>query len=154
MQNAPANPKRRSPRAFTLVEVLVCAVLLVIGFVALVAAFGNESVVVQRGEDITLATFLADEIRDRALGMNFAAVLALDGVSYDPAILSTGVSENLDHWVQKIAVTPVAAGDLNAQVPADGARAARLTVEILAKGDPVLTQTYYILDVSGVPEAE
>ncbi|MGB2781362.1 MAG: prepilin-type N-terminal cleavage/methylation domain-containing protein, partial [Phycisphaerae bacterium] len=92
MQNAPANPKRRSPRAFTLVEVLVCAVLMVLGFVALVAAFGHETVVTQRGEDITLATFLADEIRDRAFGMNFAVVLALDGVSYDPAILSTGAS--------------------------------------------------------------
>ncbi|MGB2967991.1 MAG: hypothetical protein WBD14_11350, partial [Phycisphaerae bacterium] len=91
---------------------------------------------------------------DRAFGMNFAVVLALDGVSYDPAILSTGASQNLDHWVQKIDVTPVAAGDLNAEVPADGARAARLTVEILAKGNPVLTQTYYILDVSGVPNAE
>ncbi|MGB2967188.1 MAG: prepilin-type N-terminal cleavage/methylation domain-containing protein [Phycisphaerae bacterium] len=154
MQNAPANPKRRSPRAFTLVEVLVCAVLMVLGFVALVAAFGHETVVTQRGEDITLATFLADEIRDRALGMNFAAVLALDGVSYDPAILSTGASQNLDHWVQKIDVTPVSASDLNEEVPADGARAACLTVEILAKGNPVLAQTYYILDVSGVPEAE
>jgi type II secretory pathway pseudopilin PulG len=145
------NATRSRPRGFTLVEVLVCAVLVVLGFAALVAAFGNESVVVQRGEDITLATFLADEIRDRAFQMNFADVLDLDGVTYDPAILSTGVSQNLDHWVQRVSVTPVSSGDLNQTVAAQGAQAARLTVEVLAKGNPVLTQTYYILNTSGVP---
>jgi len=142
---------RRRPAAFTLVEVLVCAVLMVLGFVALVAAFGHESVVVQRGEDIALATFLADEIRDRALGMAFPDVLDLDGVTYNPAILSTGDSEDLDSWAQRITVTPVSSADLNQTVPTEGAQAARLTVEVLARGNPVLTQTYYLMDTSGVP---
>jgi len=141
-------------KAFTLAEVLVCCVLVVLGFVALVTAFGHESVVTQRGEDITLATYLADEIRDKAFQMDFADVLGLDGVTYNPAILSTGPSENLANWSQKIAVTPVFSSDLNQEVEAAGAQAARLTVEIFAKGNPVLTQTYYILDVSGVPMAD
>lgn len=138
-------------KAFTLAEVLVCCVLVVLGFVALVTAFGHESVVTQRGEDITLATYLADEIRDKALQMDFSDVLALDGTTNNPAILSTGSSENLTEWSQKIVVTPVSSSDLNQEVEAAGAQAARLTVEIFAKGNPVLTQTYYILDVSGVP---
>ena len=141
-------------RAFTLVEVLVCCALVVLGFVALVTAFGNESVVTQRGEDISLATFLADEIRDKAFQMNFADVLGLDGTTYNPAILSTGASDNLTYWEQKITVTPVSPSDLNLEVPAVGAQAARLAMEIFAKGNPVLTQTYCILDVSGVPMAD
>ncbi len=140
-------------KAFTLAEVLVCCVLVILGFVALVTAFGHESVVTQRGEDITRATFLADEIRDKALQMDFADVLAMDGTTNNPAILSTGSSENLTEWSQKIVVTPVSSSDLNQEVEAAGAQAARLTVEIFAKGNPVLTQTYYILDVSNVPTA-
>jgi hypothetical protein len=61
---------------FTLAEVLICSVILLIGFMALVAAFGLASVSIQRGEDVTVATFLADEIRDMALQMpTFAGVL-------------------------------------------------------------------------------
>ena len=143
-----------SSKAFTLAEVLVCCVLVILGFVALLAAFGHESVVVQRGEDITLATFLADEIRDKAFQMNFSDVLGLDGTTYNPAILSSGSSDNLTGWAQRITVTPVSSTDLNLEVASAGAQAARLTVEIFAKGNPVLTQTYYILDTSGVPMAD
>jgi len=154
MKRAKTSAAGCSRKAFTLAEVLVCCVLVVLGFVALVAAFGHESVVTQRGEDITLATFLADEIRDKALQMNFSEVLALDGTTNNPAILSTGSSNNLTGWAQKIMVTPVSSSDLNQEVEAAGAQAARLTVEIFAKGNPALTQTYYILDVSGVPMAD
>jgi len=154
MTSAKTHESENRRKAFTLVEVLVCCVLVVLGFVALVTAFGNESVVTQRGEDITLATYLADEIRDKAFQMDFADVLGLDGTTYNPAILSTGASDNLTNWAQKITVTPVSSSDLNQEVEAADAQAARLTVEIFAKGNPVLTQTYYILDVSGVPMAD
>jgi hypothetical protein len=153
MTRAKTHESGNRRKAFTLAEVLVCCVLVVLGFVALVTAFGHESVVTQRGEDITLATYLADEIRDKALRMNFSEVLAMDGTTNNPAILSTGSSNNLTGWAQKITVTPVSSSDLNQEVEAAGAQAARLTVEIFAKGNPVLTQTYYILDVSGVPTA-
>jgi hypothetical protein len=154
MTRAKTHESGNRRKAFTLAEVLVCCVLVVLGFVALVTAFGHESVVTQRGEDITLATFLADEIRDKAFQMDFADVLGLDGTTYNPAILSTGSSNNLTDWAQKITVRPVSPSDLNQEVEAAGAQAARLTVEIFAKGNPVLTQTYYILDVSGVPTAD
>ena len=154
MKRAKTHAAGSTRKAFTLAEVLVCCVLVVLGFVALVTAFGHESVVTQRGEDITLATFLADEIRDKALQMDFADVLGLNGTTYNPAILSTGSSNNLTGWAQKITVRPVSSSDLNQEVPAAGAQAARLTVEIFAKGNPVLTQTYYILDVSGVPTSD
>ena len=154
MTRAKTHESGNRRKAFTLAEVLVCCVLVVLGFIALVMAFGNESVVTQRGEDITLATYLTDEIRDKALQMNFADVLGLDGTTYNPAILSTGASNNLTDWAQKITVRPVSSSDLNEEVPAAGAQAARLTVEIFAKGNPVLTQTYYILDTSGVPMAD
>ena len=153
MKRAKTRAAGSTRKAFTLAEVLVCCVLVILGFVALLAAFGHESVVVQRGEDITLATYLADEIRDRALQIDFSEVLAMNGTTYNPAILSTGSSNDLAGWAQKITVTPVSPSDLNQVVEADGSQAARLTVEIFSKGNPVLTQTYYILDVSGVPAA-
>jgi len=141
-------------RGFTLAEVIVSAALLAIGFTALVASFGHESVVIQRGEDITLATFLAEEIRDKAFQMAFADALDLDGTTYSPASLSTGVSEDLSNWSQRISVTPVSSSDLNEEVEAAEAQAARLTVEVFAGGNPVLTQTYYIFDFAGVPFTE
>lgn len=142
---------RSSAPGFTLAEIMVCAVLLVIGFVALVAAFGHDTVASQAGEDIALATFLADEIRDRALQMSFADVLDLDGVTHNPAILSTGSTQDLSTWSQHIAVTPVLESDLNHTVGHSGAHAARLTVEIRAHDKPVLAETYYMLDRAGVP---
>ena len=132
---------------FTLVEVLVCAVLLVIGFVALVAAFGYDSVVAQRGEDVSTATYLADEIHDKALRMAFADVLAMGTSIYYPAILSTGASIGPSAWSQTVTVTQVSAADVNAA----GTGAARLTVTVKLRGVPVVTQTYFVFDMSGVP---
>lgn len=150
----PRQSGRTAPRgAFTLAEVLVCTVLLVLGFVALLAAFGHESVVAQRGEDITQATFLADEVRDAALRMTFAQVLALDGVTHAPAQLSTGASYDVTFWSQEIKATPVSSSDLQQQVEPDQAGAACLEVTVLAHGEPVLTQTYYVFYMSGVPFA-
>ncbi|MBM4019429.1 MAG: prepilin-type N-terminal cleavage/methylation domain-containing protein [Planctomycetes bacterium] len=136
---------------FTLVEVLVCAVLLAIGFLALVAAFGHESVCAQRGEDAVLATFLADEIRDLALQMAFADVFALDAAPYNPAILSTGASAGLADWSQHVTILALSAMDLAAAMPEGSATAARLTVEVRRHSKPVLVQTYYIFNMQGVP---
>lgn len=152
MQRAdPISRNSRIARGFTLIEVLVCAVLLVLGFLALVAAYGYESVVIQRGEDITYGTFLADEIRDMALRMELDDVLDLDGTTFDPAVLSTGESGTQGQYAQQIAVTPVMAADLNTQVAQSQADAARVTVAILAHGNPVVAQTYYVFDLAGVP---
>jgi len=146
----------RTPRrGFTLVEAMICSVLLVIGFVALVAAFGHDSVVAQRGESVMRATYLADEIRDMALQMSFNNVLNPNGAVYDPAVLSTGSSDNnltdLTDWSQHLTVTPVSISDLNDTVPAAGAQAARLTVEVRDRGTPAVTQTYYLFEMQGVP---
>jgi len=152
MQTNATHAVRRAPaRGFTLVEVLICAVLLVLGFTALVAAFGHDSVVAQRGEDVTLGTYLADEIHDMAFQLDFADVLALNGTTYNPAILSTGTSENLADWSQRITVTPVSSIDLNQTVAAGTATAARLTIEVRLRGTPVVTQTYYRFSMDGVP---
>jgi prepilin-type N-terminal cleavage/methylation domain-containing protein len=136
---------------FTLVEVLVCAILLGIGFLALVAAFGQDSVSTQRGEDVTMATFLADEIRDLALQMSFADVLAMDDTTRSPTVLSTGETAARAGWVQHILVDPVSATNLNQPVGAGAAGAARITVEVRSNSKPVLAQTYYVFKMDGVP---
>ena len=142
---------RRPAAGFTLAEILVAVALVALGFVAIVAALGHDTLTSQAGEDVMLATYLADEIRDKALQMTFANVLNLDGVTYDPAILSTGSTQDLTHWSQKITVTPVSVSNLNQVVARSGATAARLTVEVRSRGKPVVTQAYYLLDRSGVP---
>ena len=142
---------RRTPGGFTLVEVLIAAVLMVLGFTALVAAFGYEGVAIQRGEEITYGTFLANEIHDMALRMDFADVFALDDETYDPARLSTGVTQDRPHYAQQIAVAPVDDQDLSTTVSQGDAQAARVTVTILAYDKRVLTQTYYVFDLSEVP---
>jgi type II secretory pathway pseudopilin PulG len=143
-------PRPPAP-GFTLAEILVAVVLVALGFVAIVAALGHDTVTSQAGEDVMLATYLADEIRDKALQMTFANVLNLDAVTYDPAILSTGSTQDLTNWSQKITVTPVSVSNLNQVVARSGATAARLTVEVRSRGKPVVTQAYYLLDRSGVP---
>ncbi len=149
----PHNTLKRSHHAaaFTLAEVLICTVLLALAFVALVAAYGYDSVVIQRGEETTYGTFLAAEIRDMALRMELQDVLNLDGTTYSPAILSTGQEQPQTQYTQQIAVTPVTAADLNTQVAPSQADAARVTVTISAYGKPVLVQSYYAFDLSAVP---
>jgi len=158
----PVSPARRTGgqaasgtrhSGFTLAEVLISSLLLGLGVLALVAAYGYDSTAAQRDEEITVASFLADEIRDKALQMNFANVLTLNGIPYNPAILSTGQPQGQAQWSQHLTVTPVAQGDLNATVGSAGAQAARLTVEVRSRGVKVITQTYYIFKMDTVPFA-
>ena len=143
--------KRGVRQGFTLAEVLVSAALLALAFTALLASFGHEAVVAQRGEDIMVATYLADEIRTMALQMSFADVLALNGTEYSPAVLSTGANHDVTYWSQHIAVAPVLAADLGVQDDSGAARAARIIVTVSAHGTPVVSATYYVFDISGVP---
>jgi Tfp pilus assembly protein PilV len=148
------NIRTRRPGAaggFTLAEVLISALLMGLGFLALVAAYGHDTTVTKRGEEVASATYLADEIRDKALQMNFTDVLALNNITYNPAILSTGTANGQAQWSQYLTVTPVAQGDLNAAVGSAGAQAARLTVEVRSLGKRVTAQTYYIFKMDGVP---
>lgn len=146
-QNSPMSRGRR--RGFTLAEILICAVLMGLSFIALVAAYGHDSVVTQRSEDITRATFLADEIRDMALQMDFTGVLALNNSSCSPAILSTGDTQGQSQWAQYLTVTRISESDLN--TTSSAGKAARLTVEVRSNGKRVIQQTYYIYDMTGVP---
>ncbi len=147
---APCRPTA-ARTGFTLAEVLVASVLVVLAFTALVAAFGHQGVVVARSEEIAYGTFLANEIHDMALRMDFADVFNLDGQTYSPALLSTGIAQDRAEYAQQITVTPVDALDLGTVVDEDEAEAARLDVTILAHGKPVMRQTYYVFDLSEVP---
>jgi prepilin-type N-terminal cleavage/methylation domain-containing protein len=145
----PTRRRTRAKRGFTLAEVLISAVLLGLAFLALVAAYGHDAVQTQRSEEITRATFLADEIRDKALQMTFANVLALSGQTYSPAILSTGEAQDQTQWSQSLSVSRVSESDLN--VTNSSGKAARLTVDVKSSGKHVVSQTYYIYDMTGVP---
>ncbi len=142
--------KRRRGRGFTLAEVLIASVVLSLVFVALLAAFGHESLVVQRGEEITVATFLVEEIRDMALQLDFENVFSLDGVTYSPAVLSTGESQSKVQYAQSVEVTPLENSDLETPVSEQDADAALLEVTVTVRDEPVLTQCFHIFDMSGV----
>ncbi len=136
---------------FTLVEVLIASVLVVLAFTALVGAIGYHGVVIQRGEEITYGTFLANEIHDMAMRMAFDDLFNLDGQTYDPALLSTGTAQDRTEFKQEISVTPVDADDLGVTVEQSGAEAARMTVTVSAHGKPIVVQTYHLFDLDGVP---
>jgi type II secretory pathway pseudopilin PulG len=143
--------RRRGRRpGFTLAEVLICAMLLAIGFIALLAAYGQETGTVARSEEMTLAVSLADEIRDAALGMTFAQVRALDGADYTPAHLSTGASNDLADWEQVIRVTSVQLKDLTRTDASGNPKAVQLTVTVKTRQKTVLVQSYYFFDPSAV----
>lgn len=128
----------------------MAAVLLAVAVTALVAALGHQSVTIQRGEDITTAVFLAEEIRDMVLRMPLDSVLDLNDTTCDPAVLSTGAAQGDTKYAQVISAVPVSAYDLQTQVDAGEATAVRVTVTVLAHGTPVTTQVYYVLDLTGV----
>jgi len=142
--------RRGRRRGFTLAEVLVCASLLAIGFIALVAAYGQETRTVARSDEMTVAISLADEIRDGALGMTFAQVRALDGADYCPAHLSTGASNDLADWEQVIRVQSVQLKDLTKTDASGNPKAVQLTVTVKTKQKVVLVQSYYFFDPSAV----
>jgi len=152
MNRAIEHRRPRSCRSgFTLAEIIVCCVLLALGFVGILAAYGNDTVASQRSEDVTYAGFLADEIRTMAQQMTFANVLALGGAPYSPAILSTGVAQDVSTWSQTVVVTPVTAADLNTQVAPASATVARLTVTVKKSARTAIVQTYYIFKMDAVP---
>ena len=131
--------KMTKQKGFTLVEVLVCCTLIVFAFSALLAALGQDTRASLAGDQITTGTYLADEIRDMALQMTIANVIALNGTTYNPAQLSTGTAYGVSGWTQTIAVTGMSAADLNHA----GANAARITVTVSYNNMVVATQTYY-----------
>jgi prepilin-type N-terminal cleavage/methylation domain-containing protein len=141
----------RRTRGFTLIEVLVCTVLVAVAFSALLMAFGQDSRAAMAGDQITVATYLADEIRDKALQMAFSDVLNLNGQRYSPAILSTDAAYGDANWSQTLAVTPLDAADLNQAVAAGSGGACRITVTVKLRNVPVVTQTYYQMDQEDVP---
>ncbi|HUU93523.1 MAG TPA: hypothetical protein VM238_20215 [Phycisphaerae bacterium] len=152
MTNTTHTRTRRCRTAgFTLAEVLVAAVLMGLAIIALVAAFGYNSVVTQRGEDVTVGTFLAEEIHGMAFQMSLEETLGMDGTTFSPAVLSTGVPYDSGAWSQYVLVAPVSITDLNATVAPETAKAARITVEVRLRGTPVVTQTSYRFDMEGVP---
>jgi prepilin-type N-terminal cleavage/methylation domain-containing protein len=133
---------RVTARGFTLVEVLVSAFIMAIGVLALVAAFGHNCVVTEQGSDVATATYLAAEIRDLALRMDFADVLALDGEHFDADT----------DWAQYLTVTPVSVVDLNddEDIDAETAKAVRLTVEVRHHGTAVVTQKSDVFKMEGI----
>lgn len=141
---------RRPGPGFTLAEVLVCVLVLALAMGALVVAFGREAVVAQRAEELTLASFLADEIRDMARYRSFDTVFDLDGAAYSPPVLSTGVEQGLSEYTQEVAVTPLSRDDLQQAVTPEDAGAARVDVAVKTRGTIVLSRTYYVMDMEGV----
>jgi len=146
----PKGPGRDGPKGFTLAEVLISSALLGLAFVALVSACGHDSVATQASENLTVGTYLADEIRDMALRMDFHEVLNLDGTTFNPAVLSTGDAEDLVNWSQQVSVTPVSVQDINEAIDAGDAEAACLNVEVLHSGQLVLAQAYCLVDKDSI----
>ena len=139
------------PRGFTLIEVLVCTVLIVVAFTALLVAFGQDSRAAMTGDQITVATYLADEIRDAA---------PADGVRRRagprrPHLFAGRPQHRLlvrrRQLGADVTVTPLSDVDLNQTVAAAGADACRITVTVKQSNVVVVTQTYYMMDQSSVP---
>ncbi len=157
MSTKPANPSARRGgrrrRGFTLAEVLISSAILSLVFVALLAAFGHGSLVVQRGEEVTVATFLAEEVRDMAIQMDFSDIFLLHQETFDPAILSTGESQSRTEYAQSVVVMPLDSATLALTSPMT-ADAALLAVTVTCRGEPVVTQFFHVFDLSGVQYVE
>lgn len=94
---------RRETAGFTLVEALMTILLLGIGLAAVLGAVNLGIRTSGEGAELTQAIFLAQEIRERTLRMDFADVVALNGIVYSPPINSHGETiAGMSGWSQSI----------------------------------------------------
>jgi type II secretory pathway pseudopilin PulG len=127
----------RSEKAFTLVEVLLAAVIVGVAVPAILLLVGSTTMQSKGIQEYTSAMMLANHTREMMSGLPFDDVQAFNGQSFSPPIdANRQPMSGMDKWQQSIAVQLV--GDSQGQhldtVGDTSAIAARVTVTISQRG--------------------
>lgn len=97
------------------------------------------------GAKLTQAVFLAQEIRERTLGMDFLDVIGLDGVTYGPPINSHGESiSGMSGWSQTISTSYRSENDPGAELASGTSDLVFVRVQVSYDGNPCLTTGWLV----------
>ncbi len=98
-----------------------------------------------KGAELTRAVFLAQELRERTLNLDFDNVAALDGLSFFPPIHSHGgVISGMTDWGQSISVEYRSPNDPSQTVSPGSSDLLYVRVEVVRNGTPRLTTGWLV----------
>ncbi|MBN1555006.1 MAG: prepilin-type N-terminal cleavage/methylation domain-containing protein [Phycisphaerae bacterium] len=130
---------------FTLVEALVTILMLSIGLAGIMGAVNLGIRYSGEGAELTQGIFLAQEIRERTLNMDFTDVAALDGVTYQPPINSHGVPIlGMGGWSQTITTSYRSESDPSATLASGTSDLVYVQVQTARQGDVALTTGWLV----------
>ncbi|HDY65662.1 MAG TPA: prepilin-type N-terminal cleavage/methylation domain-containing protein [Phycisphaerae bacterium] len=137
-------PRRRTPKGFTLMEVLITSVIISVGITAVMAAIGSGTRVNEAGISLTKAGFLAQEIREWS--MNLDDLDSLTSVTYSPPRNSLGVElTNMAGWSQDLTVTWRSSTDLDVIVPSDSSDIAHIWLAVWHNDELILSTDWLVV---------
>ncbi len=128
---------------FTLVEVLVAAILLTIGITAILTAIGSANRSSAASAKLNQAVFLAQEIHERVAQLPFVDPNMI--TTYKPPKNAMGsVIPNMTTWSQAITITWRDPNSLGTTVTAGTSDIAYVNVVVSESNVPQLTTGWYV----------
>lgn len=138
-------PTRKRARGFTLVEALMTLVLLGIGLGAVLGAVNLGIRYSGEGAELTQGVFLAQEVREMTLNMDFLDVADLDGNAYSPPVNSHGESiSGMSGWSQAITTSYRSSNDPSVVVASGASDLVFVEVQVSFNGDACLTTGWLV----------
>lgn len=145
MQHQNRNRHQGDRTGFTLVESLMTIFLLGIGLAAVLGAVNLGIRYSGEGAKLTQAVFLAQEIRERTLGMDFLDVVNLDGTTYGPPINSHGEAiTGMSGWSQSIHTSYRSENDPGTELASGASDLVFVQVQVTHNGNVCLTTGWLV----------
>lgn len=139
------NHRRRGGRGFTLVEALMTIVLLSVGLAAVMGAVNLGIRYSGEGTELTQAVFLAQEIRERTLNMDFVDVVNLNGATNSPPINSHGETIiGMSGWSQSVTTSYRSTNDPSVVLPSGTSDLVFVQVQVSHNGNTSLTTGWLV----------
>ena len=136
--------RRRTPKGFTLMEVLITSMIIAVGITAVMAAIGSGTRINEAGVSLTKAGFLTQEIREWSI--NLADLDSLTSVTYSPPRNSLGVElTDMPGWSQDLTVTWRSSTDLDVIVPSASSDIAHIQLAVRHNEELILSADWLVM---------
>jgi prepilin-type N-terminal cleavage/methylation domain-containing protein len=140
---------RKTRRGFTLIEASLATVIIGVGVVAMLELIAAGTRVNVDNTQRTTATNLAKNVREYALKLTYAQLVALNGSSWTPPIDSRGVAvSDFDDWKQSITVSGADPNQLTRTVSLGSAKTLKLTVTVTHNSEQMSSLSWYAFNAT------
>jgi type II secretory pathway pseudopilin PulG len=135
-----------SRQAFTLIEAAIVTVIVGVGIMAMLELLAAGSMANGASAELTTAMGLASNIHEMSLGVEYANVMTLNNLSYQPPVDAKKITitdSSLAQWRQQVTVNYLDRHLITSTVPNTQIEpAARITVTVSRNGAPVYTTSW------------